>query len=405
MHPRMVQALVSPTTSSIWQAGWRLCGGLSPKRVRFFHQVDDPHSHQLLCLLPELSRRFNVQVLLHVVPPPTPDQDPEPELAMDFIDRDAREWARLYEVEPVGQRAWTDEDRRAAQSRFLAMKGPDLLEQAVELSRALWAGATVDAVADPTAGLAAHQARLHRGGYYRGGSVFFEGEHYPGLARWRMLEAHLGGREGSILRPRSMPEPAVSRAKPGAELQWFYSFRSPYSYLSVEPVRRLVDTYDVQLKIRPVLPMVMRGLQVPFRKRLFLVRDAKRVALQRQQPFGLLADPLGLGVERLLAVYPLAEARGHGLDFLQAAGRAVWAEGVDVATDEGLFGVAESAEISPEEVKAAILDEGWRAMAEDNQADLLAHKLWGVPAFVMDGFSTWGQDRLFQLQARLSPRA
>lgn len=378
---------------------------LEPKTIRFFHQVDDPHSHQMLCLLPALREAQGVQVDLRVVPPPTPEHDPEPERARLFLAQDAQEWARFYDVPRVGGQSLDPEAVRGAQSQCVALKGPEALERAVEICGALWRGEPLVPAAPVEQEVLRNQHALHRGGYYRGGSIFFEGEHYPGLARWTMLEHKLGAQAASTLTAKAAPEPPVRRSRPGVELSWFYSFRSPYSYLSVAQMRPLLERYDVKLRLRPVLPMVMRGMQVPFRKRLFLARDAKRIATLRGQAFGRLADPLGVGVERLLAVLELAEARGRTLDFVEAAGRAVWAEGIDVAADAGLFQVAEAAQITPEEVRACLKEDGWRARAEANQAELLARKLWGVPCFVLDDdYSTWGQDRLFMLEARLPLR-
>lgn len=410
MHPRLVQAIVSPRTSAVWQGLNRFW----PRRIRFFHQVDDPHSHQLLCLLPRFSAQHGVPVELRVVPPPTAPHDPDPERARRFAARDAEEWARLYEVERVAGSP-SPEAVRAAQGALLKLRSPGGLERAVQICRGLWSGAVLPEQEEPTAGLRANQAELHRSGYYRGGSLCFEGEHYPGLARLTRLEAAIGatGANGAVdgavdrgvLVPRAAAQPAIARLPAGARLDWFYSFRSPYSYLSVGPMKALAARYDVDLRIRPVLPMVMRGLQVPFRKRLFLVRDAKREALARGLPFGRLADPIGVGVERLLAVFEVAQARGEGLALLEAAGSAVWGEGIDVATDAGLDAVAGRVGLTPTDVRAALADEAWRDRVRDNRQALLDLGLWGVPSFSVPGFATWGQDRLFMLEARLPPRS
>ena len=61
------------------------------------------------------------------------------------------------------------------------------------------------------------------------------------------------------------------------EVEVFWSFRSPYSYLAaVELLRRRTAGQCFDLQVRPVLPMVMRGLPVPRTKRLYIVRDVKR---------------------------------------------------------------------------------------------------------------------------------
>jgi 2-hydroxychromene-2-carboxylate isomerase len=68
---------------------------------------------------------------------------------------------------------------------------------------------------------------------------------------------------------------------------------------------------------------------------------------------------------------------------------------VDVATDAGLYLVAERAGVSQTEVDAAIVDltEGL-ALADRNRAALNDAGLWGVPSFRVGAFTSWGQDRL-----------
>ena len=40
------------------------------------------------------------------------------------------------------------------------------------------------------------------------------------------------------------------------------------------------------ITLRPVLPMVMRALPVPLKKRLYIIRDCKREAERFDLPFG-----------------------------------------------------------------------------------------------------------------------
>ena len=46
-------------------------------------------------------------------------------------------------------------------------------------------------------------------------------------------------------------------------LDYFYSFRSPYSCLSAPRVFALGERFDVEVKFRGVIPMAMRGQSVP----------------------------------------------------------------------------------------------------------------------------------------------
>ena len=58
------------------------------------------------------------------------------------------------------------------------------------------------------------------------------------------------------------------------------------------------------------------------------------------------------------------------------------------------------------DVRTALADEGWRAVAEANRAEMFDAGLWGVPSFrVGDRPAQWGQDRLWAVERDLSAMA
>jgi 2-hydroxychromene-2-carboxylate isomerase len=105
-----------------------------------------------------------------------------------------------------------------------------------------------------------------------------------------------------------------------------------------------------------------------------------------------------------MAVLAFAEQAGRGQDFLLSFMRGVWAEGIDAGSDRGLRRIAERAGLPWDEARLALRDEGWRATAERNRAEMFSLGLWGVPSFRVRGTAVWGQDRLWAVeQAVLAP--
>jgi 2-hydroxychromene-2-carboxylate isomerase len=122
--------------------------------------------------------------------------------------------------------------------------------------------------------------------------------------------------------------------------------------------------------------------------------------------FGRIVDPVGLGVERGLAVLHHAIPAGRGYDFALAFLQGAFAEGIDATTDAGLSRMVENAGLSPKIIAAALADESWREVAEANRQEMLAGGLWGVPSFrVDDGEAVWGQDRLWAVEEDLRAAA
>jgi hypothetical protein len=166
----------------------------------------------------------------------------------------------------------------------------------------------------------------------------------------------------------------------------------------MERVLALVSHYGLELRLRFVLPMVMRGLPVPAAKRTYILRDCKREAERLGLPFGSVCDPVGRPVERGLAILNGAMATGAGPAFADSFLRGVFAEAVDAGSDRGLRQLVERAGLDWQQARVWMADESWRAVAEDNRRSMFADQLWGVPSFRFGALSTWGQDRLWLVE-------
>jgi 2-hydroxychromene-2-carboxylate isomerase len=178
----------------------------------------------------------------------------------------------------------------------------------------------------------------------------------------------------------------------------------------MERVYALARRLPVDVVLRPVLPMVMRGLPVPAAKRLYILLDTKREADVAGVAFGRVCDPVGRPVERGFSLYPFARQRGREADYLLAFARAAFAEGVDTGEDAGMRHVVERAGLSWSEAQPHLDTEGWREELEANRVAMFGAGLWGVPSLRLVGsggepdFWTWGQDRLWCVEQEIRRR-
>jgi 2-hydroxychromene-2-carboxylate isomerase len=209
------------------------------------------------------------------------------------------------------------------------------------------------------------------------------------------------GARGPGAGPAAAP-PAVTRPEAGAQrIEFFFSFRSPYSYLAAPRAFALAERYDVEVVFRGVMPMAMRGQSVPVAKRLHTLRDTKREADRLGMPFGRVHDPLGDGAIRCLLVAEHAADAGRVEAFVLEVSRAIWAQAADVAGDDGLRPVCERAGLRWEACAAALADPALRARVDANTQRLAELDHWGVPVFAFGDERFWGQDRIEDLEAAL----
>lgn len=368
--------------------------------LTFWHRADSPHSWLLTQVLEDFVERYDVKLTCRTVATPDSDAVSQPGLYRDWEFRDARDLAEAFGLSPPRVPA---EDVAAAHGVLEKLEGLEYVAAARELGEKLFAGDAVDGHPCDERLLDVHLQHLHSAGHYLPGILTYAGEHYWSVGRLPLLEQRLealGAGSGSALTRTSTWEGA-----PGRRLEVWLSARSPYSYLALQRIEDLVAEHALELVVRPILPMVMRGIPAPRRKRFALLFDAAREARNEGISFGRICDPLGLGVERVLAICPYAEREGKALPWLKSAMTGIWSEGVEVAEDAGLQAVVERAGLDWSVARDALSDESWKEMVEANRVALQAEGLWGVPSFKLSGpdhsWTTWGQDRLWILQGRL----
>jgi 2-hydroxychromene-2-carboxylate isomerase len=409
----IAQTVTSPTLRALsrsYAATRRRIRGARPT-VLYFHQVDDPYSHLAAQVLPAFMERYDVDLVPYLVPPPAQGAAPEAARLADYSRRDAGLLASVHGLSFKAAGAPGRQATEAVAGRLAAVTASPLAfaQLAIELGSALWRGEDIKAAPDD--GEAAMQvggALREMLGHYLGATFYFEGEWYWGIDRLPYLEERLkpfrDKREGPVVR-RIEASDAVTPGG-GGTIDFFLSFRSPYTYLAAGRVQQLAKNRGATVRLKFVLPMVMRGLPVPRAKRIYIMRDAKREAERLGLPFGRTVDPVGRGVERGLAVLHHAIAQGRGAIFAESFLRGVFAEGVDAESEKGLARLARRAGMTAPQMQAALADPSWRAVAEANRKELFEFGLWGVPSFHMAGCAPhWGQDRLWAVERDLIERS
>jgi len=184
-------------------------------------------------------------------------------------------------------------------------------------------------------------------------------------------------------------------------IDFYFSFRSPYSYLAGPRAFALPERHPVEIVFRGVIPMAMRGQSVPRSKQLHTMRDVKREAMRLGMPFGPVHDPIGEGATRCLLISEHAIDAGREREFVLEASRAIWSQAADVARDKPLREICERAGLEWRACEEALADPAIRARVDANTAALLELGHWGVPVFVLDGERFWGQDRIEDLEIAL----
>ena len=206
-------------------------------------------------------------------------------------------------------------------------------------------------------------------------------------------------------------------------LDYFWSFRSHYCYLSVDRVMALEQTYHVSVNLRPVYPIAIRipdfFKSIPRtgpNRWLYIVHDTERVAERLGLPFGWPnPDPVTMDMSsmeiardqphifRLTRLGVHACRQNRGLQFAATVSRLIFGGQSGWNQDDRLKNAL--AEI---DLDLTIMD---REVAEDpedydreitiNEQALNDAGHWGVPTLVFRGEPFFGQDRIDDCRWRM----
>ena len=194
----------------------------------------------------------------------------------------------------------------------------------------------------------------------------------------------------------------------------YFSFRSPYSWMSVHRLRRALPDPHRVLRFVPFwdpdpqteAALRERGgefhyVQMSKAKHLYILHDTKRQAAQ-----------LGLTMRWPIDVDPwwelphlaflVAQRRGAEAAFYAEASAARWVRGEDICQPDVIAKVAERAGLPGEELAGAAHDPQARSAGVDCLMQAYEDDIFGIPYFRVGRHRFWGLDRVEEFLAVLA---
>ncbi len=202
----------------------------------------------------------------------------------------------------------------------------------------------------------------------------------------------------------------------------FWSFRSPWSYLATPRLVEYEKRYDLNVNFRPVYPIAVRTPE--FFDRVhplwpsYFMRDVFRVAeflglpmvwpnpdpvVQTRESGRAVTAPEQPYIHRLTRLGVVAEEQDRGIEFADEISRLIFGGTQDWHEGSHLADATARAGLDLEDLDRIATEDVDRIerVIEQNQADHEAAGHWGVPTMVVDGEPFFGQDRLDVMLWRL----
>lgn len=202
---------------------------------------------------------------------------------------------------------------------------------------------------------------------------------------------------------------------------FFFSFRSPYSYLALPQIEARVQSHGIEPRMRIVLPIALR---IPgFFKSVnplwapYLMRDTARIAEMQSIPYRWpRPDPIVMDIAtgevaadqpyiyRVSRLGVAATREGKGFAFVRLMTSSIWSGAVtNWHEDEHILRTLTEVGLDARAILARVEEDpsDFDAEIARNQEEQVVAGHWGVPLFVYRGEPFFGQDRIEHLVWRM----
>ncbi|SFT84120.1 2-hydroxychromene-2-carboxylate isomerase [Actinopolyspora lacussalsi subsp. righensis] len=201
------------------------------------------------------------------------------------------------------------------------------------------------------------------------------------------------------------------------QAKFFFSLRSPYSWLSYlrfvechgDLVHKLrwIPTWEPDGSTESALRAVGGSVvytEMSRAKNLYILRDVTRRTRESGTAMKWPLDRQPVWEVPHLA-YLRAHDHGRGAEYVAAAYRARWEQGRDICDRSTVAEIGESLGLDPDELATASDDPGLRERGVRCLLEVGAEEVFGVPFFVTGSARFWGVDRLEEFVEEVrSPR-
>ena len=387
--------------------------------VYYFHQLKDPYSYLACQTLSELLDTYNINLKILVVGEPNIIH--EPDMFYEYCFDDASSIANNYGLNTLPSKPPSSSAIKLGERILLNEEnlGHDLL---IRITEKVWSNEIkeLEELSKHTQEVENHleENNLKRKtlGHYQGGVFHYEGENYWGVDRLSYLEDRLKAlglkkNDNTINKgPKIIRRPSPFEHEEELILEFFPSLNSPYTYISFERVKQIESDYPVRVITKPVLPMLMRNMEIPSYKGKYILTDTAREARRLGIKIGPILSPLGKPAERAYSLFPWVNSHGKGLDYMYELMKSSFADGVDIGKKKYLKNLIKSLDLNWKEASKELDSNNWKQILEQNRLDMYEGNSWGVPSFkLMDEQKSevqtiWGQDRIWQIEKYIKER-
>ncbi|MBA6389813.1 DsbA family protein [Colwellia sp. BRX10-3] len=395
-------------------------------QAEVYLSLNDPHSFMLVQMLSRLAKNYQIDFKVLFIWGTLPGVTISPKLYRQWAIKDANLIAQQNQLVKITEKPSLALLATGQQTWQLLVNN---IENAEQVFINTWGNQYTEHFQTSTPTInhqVKNQTRLQAKGHYAPANIFFAGDWFVGVDRLYHFENMLQKfalvdnvseeLKSNIQLETSDISSIISNAvtdintainttntttAKSEPLVIYISLRSPYSYLGFVQAISLAERNQIELVIKPILPLLMRGASIPIVKQKYIYLDAIREAKKLGIEFNGFVDPLGSGVINAYRLFAWAQQQGKATEYILACFRAIYVDGIDLSKANNIDDLMKNLALDIEAANAYQLQHDWQQWADTNQVDLTKLDLWGVPCFSYGECCYWGQDRIPLLEEEI----
>jgi 2-hydroxychromene-2-carboxylate isomerase len=391
-------------------------------QAEVYLSLNDPHSFMLVQMLSRLAKNYQIDFKVLFIWGTLPGVTINPKLYRQWAIKDANLIAQQYQLVKITEKPSLALLATGQQTWQLLVNN---IENAEQVFINTWGNQYTEHFQTSTPTInhqVKNQMRLQAKGHYAPANIFFAGVWFVGVDRLYHFENMLQKFDlmdnvstglTSNIQPEARDISSIisnevtdikttnTTTAKSEPLVIYISLRSPYSYLGFVQAISLAERNQIELVIKPILPLLMRGASIPIVKQKYIYLDAIREAKKLGIEFNGFVDPLGSGVINAYRLFSWAQQQGKATEYILACFRAIYVDGIDLSNAKNIDDLMKNLALDIEAANAYQQEHDWQQWVDTNQIDLTKLDLWGAPCFSYGECCYWGQDRIPLLEEEI----
>ena len=112
--------------------------------------------------------------------------------------------------------------------------------------------------------------------------------------------------------------------------------------------------------------MLMRKMTIPNFKAKYIISDAAREGLKKNNPIGKIYSPIGKPARKAYSIFPIIDEAGKGFEYINELLQASFYDGINIEEDDFLKSTVQKLGLDWNIISKKLGSNDWKKVLDDN---------------------------------------